>query len=75
MMNENETTPSTNPSGRRPWNKRKLIGAKPPLRASHVWSIRMNLQSKSARATSHYSTSPSTANCAAAMSLRRASMT
>ncbi len=22
------------------WNKGKLIGAKPPLRPSHVWSIR-----------------------------------
>jgi hypothetical protein len=29
---------------REPWNKGKLIGAKPPLRASHVWSIRMKLQ-------------------------------
>jgi hypothetical protein len=27
-----------------PWNKGKLIGAKPPLRASHVWSIRTKLQ-------------------------------
>jgi hypothetical protein len=24
---------------RPPWNKGKLIGAKPPLRPSHVWSI------------------------------------
>ena len=23
-----------------PWNKGKLVGAKPPLRPSHVWSIR-----------------------------------
>ena len=29
---------------RRPWNKGKLIGAKPPLRAKHVWSIRTRLQ-------------------------------
>ena len=29
---------------RRPWNKGKLIGAKPPLRPSHVWSIRTKLQ-------------------------------
>src|ERR1700730_15826761 len=27
-----------------PWNKDKLIGAKPPLRAKHVWSIRTKLQ-------------------------------
>jgi len=26
-----------------PWNKGKLIGAKPPLRPKHVWSIRMRL--------------------------------
>jgi hypothetical protein len=28
----------------RPWNKRKLTGAKPPLRPKHVWSIRTKLQ-------------------------------
>src|SRR5436190_2160369 len=28
----------------RPWNKGKLIGAKPPLRPKHVWSIRTRLQ-------------------------------
>jgi len=27
-----------------PWNKGKLIGAKPPLRLKHVWSIRSKLQ-------------------------------
>lgn len=27
-----------------PWNKGKLVGAKPPLRPSHVWSIRAKLQ-------------------------------
>ena len=26
------------------WNKGKLVGAKPPLRPSHVWSIRTKLQ-------------------------------
>lgn len=31
-------------SGRPPWNNGKLIGAKPPLRPSHVWSIRTKLQ-------------------------------
>jgi hypothetical protein len=27
-----------------PWNKGKVIGAKPPLRPKHVWSIRTKLQ-------------------------------
>src|SRR5882762_5366484 len=27
-----------------PWNKGKLIGAKPPLRTKDVWSIRTKLQ-------------------------------
>jgi hypothetical protein len=31
-------------SCRSPWNKGKLVGAKPPLRPSHVWSIRTKLQ-------------------------------
>jgi hypothetical protein len=26
------------------WNKGKIIGAKPPLRPKHVWSIRTKLQ-------------------------------
>ena len=29
---------------RTPWNKGKLIGARPPLRPKHVWSIRTKLQ-------------------------------
>ena len=28
---------------RRPWNKGKLIGAKPPLQPKHVWAIRTHL--------------------------------
>ena len=43
-MNENESIPSNSPPRPQPWNKGKLIGAKPPLRASHVWSIRTKLQ-------------------------------
>jgi len=31
-------------SPRLPWNKGKLIGAKPPLSPKHVWSIRTRLQ-------------------------------
>jgi hypothetical protein len=42
-MNETEAIASNN-RPRRPWNKGKLIGAKPPLRVSHVWSIRTKLQ-------------------------------
>lgn len=26
-----------------PWNKGKIVGAKPPLRPKHVWSIRTKL--------------------------------
>ena len=29
---------------RRPWNKGKLTGAKPPLQPKHVWAIRTRLQ-------------------------------
>jgi hypothetical protein len=29
---------------RQPWNKGKFVGAKPPLRPKHVWSIRAKLQ-------------------------------
>ena len=36
------TTPQASP--REPWNKGKLVGAKPPLRPKHVWSIRTKLQ-------------------------------
>lgn len=43
-MNDNEAASSSTPSRRPPWNKGKLIGAKPPLRPSHVWSIRTKLQ-------------------------------
>lgn len=31
-------------SKRIPWNKGKIVGAKPPLRPKHVWSIRTKLQ-------------------------------
>jgi integrase len=39
LINATEQT-----SGRDPWNKGKLIGAKPPLRPKHVWSICAKLQ-------------------------------
>ena len=41
MQDHNSTLPLPN---RTPWNKGKLIGAKPPLLARHVWSIRTRLQ-------------------------------
>ena len=31
------------PTARMPWNKGKLIGARPPLRPKHVWAIRTRL--------------------------------
>ena len=30
-------------TSRIPWNKGELVGAKPPLRPTHVWSIRTKL--------------------------------
>jgi hypothetical protein len=41
---EKASTPSVGKPTRVPWNKGKLVGAKPPLRPSHVWSIRTKLQ-------------------------------
>jgi integrase len=40
MPDENYLSTS---AGRNPWNKGKLIGAKPPLRPNQVWSIRTRL--------------------------------
>ena len=42
METVNET--STAMAQRRPWNKGKLIGPKPPLQPKHVWAIRTRLQ-------------------------------
>ena len=41
-MPDNRSCFSTAPC-RTPWNKGKLIGAKPPLRSKHAWSIRTRL--------------------------------
>jgi hypothetical protein len=41
MQEESSVLPAPK---RTPWNKGKLIGAKPPLLAWHVWSIRTKLQ-------------------------------
>ena len=42
----NDSDPASTPAvrSREPWNKRKLIGPKPLLRPSHVWSIQTKLQ-------------------------------
>src|SRR5438445_8665136 len=42
MQNTANAVPTA--SKRRPWNKGKLTGAKPPLQPKHVWSIRTKLQ-------------------------------
>jgi integrase len=42
-MHDHEISAPTVPE-HSPWNKGKLIGAKPPLRPKHVWSIRTKLQ-------------------------------
>jgi hypothetical protein len=42
MQDHEGADPST--LKRVPWNKGRLIGAKPPLRPKHVWSIRTKLQ-------------------------------
>jgi integrase len=41
---QDPTDTATQGSRHEPWNKGKLIGAKPPLRPKHVWSIRTKLQ-------------------------------
>lgn len=51
-----------------PWNKGNIVGAKPPLRPRHVWSIRTKLQVKAECAIWLCSTSLSIASCAAATS-------
>src|SRR3981081_1560972 len=44
MTMQDYKTPVPAAPKRPPWNKGKLIGAKPPLRPKHVWSIRTKLQ-------------------------------
>ncbi len=41
------TLPNEEQTRRVPWNKGKIVGAKPPLQPSHVWSIRTKLQMES----------------------------
>jgi integrase len=44
MTMQDHLNPFAAGPNRMPWNKGKLIGAKPPLRPKHVWSIRTKLQ-------------------------------
>jgi hypothetical protein len=57
-----DTVQNTNtPAIRRPWNKGKLVGPKPPLQPKHVWAIRTRLQmQRKVRAILPCSISPST---------------
>src|SRR5712672_553282 len=41
---QDDENPVPTPSKRVTWNKGKLVGAKPPLREKHLWSIRTKLQ-------------------------------
>ncbi len=43
-MNDNKQNTTGKPARLPPWNKGRLIGAKLPLRPSHVWSIRTKMQ-------------------------------
>src|SRR3954451_13591390 len=43
MIMLDQANATLTPHNRLPWNKGKLIGAKPPLRPKHVWSIRTRL--------------------------------
>jgi integrase len=44
MQNNADSVPTSPNYKRTAWNKGKLVGAKPPLRPKHVWSIRTKLQ-------------------------------
>jgi hypothetical protein len=58
-----------------PWNKGKLIGAKPPLRQKHVWAIRTMLQVERSKRDLAMFNLASTVNCGAAMLSPSGSMT
>jgi hypothetical protein len=44
MTMQNHESSNFTDSRQSPWNTGKLVGAKPPLRPKHVWSIRTQLQ-------------------------------
>jgi len=66
-MSDNEACLLRSPT-RTPWNKGKLIGAKPPLRPKHVWSIRTRLMIEGRTRDSPCSIWPSIASYEAATS-------
>jgi integrase len=41
---QNAKIAQTSTAPRKPWNKGKLVGPKPPLQPKHVWAIRTRLQ-------------------------------
>jgi integrase len=43
-MNDNDTATTAKAQRRPPWNKGKLVGPKPPLKVSHIWSIRTKMK-------------------------------
>ena len=43
-MEDHQAPVADKPARRSPWNK--VVGAKPPLRPSHVWSVRAKVQMK-----------------------------
>ena len=65
METDNKTSASTAP--RRPWNKGKLIGPKPPLQPKHVWAIRTRLQLAGRKRDLALFNLRSIASCVAAM--------
>mgnify|MGYP001814598726 CR=1 FL=1 len=46
-MEHHQNSSNEERTRRVPWNKGKIVGAKPPLQPSHVWSIRTKLQMES----------------------------
>ena len=42
-MEQHQRSSTEKPVRRPPWNKGKIVGPKPPLQPSHVWSIRTKL--------------------------------
>ncbi len=71
-----ETEDLVVPAAKRvPWNKGKLIGARPPLRPKHVWAIRTMLQMEKQTRDLACSILQSTANFAVATLSPSRSMT
>ena len=74
-MKEEHASSIEKPSARVPWNKGKLVGAKPPLNPSHVWSIRTKMQIEGKKRDLALLNLAIDSNCVAAMWSLSASMT